>query len=286
MATSSLMQKLKYFNMMTGMSLINDEEKAVILATEAGLLPKKEEAPPCPKCGHKMNANSRKEAKLGWRWICSNRNRGKCPGMVNPVAGTFFEGTKVPVRECMVFIFLFVLEMNFTFIKMNFMSWRKEQKLPEIRDETICDFMSYCREICEVFASHHSTQLGGAGEFVAKKDKFNTINQLENENKIFKRTIVNRRNDQSLIQYMALHYYKRFRLKQFQYPGEKIYQFLQDIKTVYPGYGKNGLELKFINEPTVQSEDIEDLMPPKKAARQDDEMQFIEDGDDMWEYGN
>ncbi|XP_035227418.1 uncharacterized protein LOC118199635 [Stegodyphus dumicola] len=174
MATSSLMQKLKYFNMMTGMSLINDEEKAVILATEAGLLPKKEEAPPCPKCGHKMNANSRKEAKLGWRWICSNRNRGKCPGMVNPVAGTFFEGTKVPVRECMVFIFLFVLEMNFTFIKMNFMSWRKEQKLPEIRDETICDFMSYCREICEVFASHHSTQLGGAGKTILVDETFLT----------------------------------------------------------------------------------------------------------------
>ncbi|KFM83355.1 hypothetical protein X975_05726, partial [Stegodyphus mimosarum] len=73
---------------------------------------------------------------------------------------------------------------------------------------------------------------------------------------------------------MALHHYKSFRLQQFQYPAEKIYQFIEDITTLYPGYGKKGLELKFINEPTVESENIENLMPPKKVACQDDEMQL------------
>ncbi|GFQ70829.1 hypothetical protein TNCT_248991 [Trichonephila clavata] len=58
-----------------------------------------------------------------------------------------------------------------------------------------------------------------------------------------------------------------------------------------PGYGKEGLQLKKIEAPTVESEGISDMMPKtfnKKllnALSDDDEVPFVddEDGDPNWE---
>ncbi|XP_035206196.1 uncharacterized protein LOC118202738 isoform X2 [Stegodyphus dumicola] len=375
---ASLHEKLKYFCLITDMHLINTEAAALEFATDAGLLPREDEAPPCPKCQAPMRSNKRKESKLGWRWVCSLRNRNNCSGMINPIENTFFEGTKIPIREALVITVYFVLDHSFSYINQQLKLWREKQKLPVIANETIVDFLSYCREVCEIFASHHSRMLGGKGKsilidetfltrrkynrgrvtknmtivvlgiycredkeglffkvkgkskrhlwpyikrhvhpettfiytdsapqykrienlfpaathkttnhkkgvFVDPDDKQNTINDLEGENKLFKRSIKSKRTDDICTQYMAVHYYRRFRLKPFTYDGERLAQFLQDIKAVYPGHGKVGLELKMLDEPTSESEGIEDLMPPKKSARQDDDIPFIQEDDDKWE---
>ncbi|XP_035206821.1 uncharacterized protein LOC118192896 [Stegodyphus dumicola] len=133
-------------------------------------------------------------------------------------------------------------------------------------------------------AATHKTTNHKKGVFVDPDDKQNTINDLEGENKLFKRSIKSKRTDDICTQYMAVHYYRRFRLKPFTYDGERLAQFLQDIKAVYPGHGKVGLELKMLDEPTSESEGIEDLMPPKKSARQDDDIPFIQEDDDKWEF--
>ncbi|GIZ05037.1 hypothetical protein CEXT_582571 [Caerostris extrusa] len=41
------------------------------------------------------------------------------------------------------------------------MNWRQIRNEPTISSESVGDYYSYFREIAEVFASHHSKQLGG-----------------------------------------------------------------------------------------------------------------------------
>jgi len=130
-----------------------------------------------------------------------------------------------------------------------------------------------------------------AGQFVHPLNPANTINDLENENKHFKKSLINRRSPKALQQYMALHYYRRSRLDNLKSKGEKIQRFLDDIISVYPGYGKDGLALLEIDAPTPASEGIEHLMPPEKRRNiqeeisEDDAITYLDDpeGDPDWD---
>ncbi|GFY45559.1 hypothetical protein TNIN_311691 [Trichonephila inaurata madagascariensis] len=68
--------------------------------------------------------------------------------------------------------------------------------------------------------------------------------------------------------------------------------FLEDISWVFPLYGKEGLQLRKIEVPTVESEGISDMMPKtfnknllNALSDVDDEVPFVnnEDGDPNWE---
>ncbi|GFY73669.1 DDE_Tnp_IS1595 domain-containing protein [Trichonephila inaurata madagascariensis] len=107
----------------------------------------------------------------------------------------------------------------------------------------------------------HKTTNHKKGEFVNKTDKLNTINPLENENRHFKKSIINRKSEKSIRQYMALHFYRRTRLNTLKSLDAKVQMFLEDISWVFPGYGKEGLQLRKIEVPTVESEGISDMMP-------------------------
>ncbi|GFY72433.1 DDE_Tnp_IS1595 domain-containing protein, partial [Trichonephila inaurata madagascariensis] len=107
----------------------------------------------------------------------------------------------------------------------------------------------------------HKTTNHKKGEFVNKTDKLNTINPLENENRHFKKSIINRKSEKSIRQYMALHFYRRTRLNTLKSLNAKVQMFLEDISWVFPGYGKEGLQLRKIEVPTVESEGISDMMP-------------------------
>ncbi|GFR00157.1 DDE_Tnp_IS1595 domain-containing protein [Trichonephila clavata] len=107
----------------------------------------------------------------------------------------------------------------------------------------------------------HKTTNHKKGEFVNKTDKLNTINPLENENRHFKKSIVSRKSEKSRIQYMALHFYRRTRLNTLKSLDAKVQMFLEVTSWVFPGYGKEGLQLKKIEAPTVESEGISDMMP-------------------------
>lgn len=113
-------------------------------------------------------------------------------------------------------------------------------------------------------ATNHSI-----GEYVNKEDSSNTINHLENQNKLLKRSILCRRTPKLIHQYMALYYYRLQHLEK-QYKddlGSQIMLFLLDIKRVYPGVvdgvRQSGLELRIIDPPTVESEGLEHLIPGK-----------------------
>lgn len=105
------------------------------------------------------------------------------------------------------------------------------------------------------------------GEYVSKENPLNTINDLENQNKLLKKTILCRRTPKLLHQYMALYFYKKyFLLREYRHDlGSRIMTFLLDVKKVYPGFIdgelKEGLSLKIIDQPILESERIEDVGP-------------------------
>ncbi|GFY16825.1 DDE_Tnp_IS1595 domain-containing protein [Trichonephila clavipes] len=134
----------------------------------------------------------------------------------------------------------------------------------------------------------HKTTNHKKGEFVNKMDKLNTINPLKNENRHFKKSIINRKSEKSIRQYMALHFYRRTRLNTLKSLDAKVQMCLEDISWVFPGYGNEGLQLRKIEVPTAESEGISDMMPKtfnKKLLNalsdDDDEVPFVdhEDGD-------
>lgn len=123
----------------------------------------------------------------------------------------------------------------------------------------------------------HKTTNHRKGEFVDKNDVTNTINSLENQNKILKATIRSRRNDVVIRQNMAVYFYRRRRLPLSIPIGERIHHFLEDIREVYPGPGKEGKQLLELELPTPESEGIEELMPPPKRPKR--EIELEPDGD-------
>ncbi|GFY70768.1 DDE_Tnp_IS1595 domain-containing protein [Trichonephila inaurata madagascariensis] len=138
----------------------------------------------------------------------------------------------------------------------------------------------------------HKTTNHKKGEFVNETNKLNTINPLENENWHFKKSIINRKSEKSIRQYMTLHFYRRTRLNTLNSLDAKVQMFLEDISWVFPGYGKEGLQLRKIEVPIVESEDISDMMPKtcnkillNALSDDDDEVPFVddEDGDPNWE---
>lgn len=102
----------------------------------------------------------------------------------------------------------------------------------------------------------HKTVNHSKGEYVQKSDKSNHINSIENQNRILKREIKHLSN---LHQYMALHYYRRTRMNQETF-GERVNQYIQDVKLVYPGPTGKVMQLKEITVPTPESTGITDLM--------------------------
>lgn len=132
----------------------------------------------------------------------------------------------------------------------------------------------------------HITTNHSVGEFVAADNSLNTINDLENQNKLLKKSILSRKSTQSLYQYMALYYYRKNILeKQYRCDlGSQITQFFEDMAKVYPGYidgqKKDGLFLKNLEVLSQDKQDIADLLPPKRYREMTFEEEFDFGSDD------
>lgn len=116
-------------------------------------------------------------------------------------------------------------------------------------------------------------------------DSTNTINDLENQNKLLKNSIVCRRSTKLLHQYMALHFYRQNVLTDYKDDlGSQIMTFLLDIKKVYPGYVNGelseGVHLKEIDPPTAESEDFNFLKKQNKKNTIEEEINETPEEDD------
>ena len=98
------------------------------------------------------------------------------------------------------------------------------------------------------------------GEFVALKDKTNTINSLESSNKYMKKEVICRKSDAIIDRYISLYYYKNHRLNLTSDIGKKVQMILTDIAIVFLP-GATGLQLAELVKPTADELGIRKLLP-------------------------
>lgn len=166
--------KLKNFSIFFSFNeLIGTEEQSISFLQEIKLIPSKNSEPPvCKSCGKKMRVESNSQKKLGWIWRCPK----PCRKSINPLTNTFFDAShcRIKINEVLAIIICFVWKMPVNQVIAQSQQWRNENDGAVVSNSTIVDYYSYCREICEVVASHSDVQLGGEDKTVEMDETFLT----------------------------------------------------------------------------------------------------------------
>lgn len=117
----------------------------------------------------------------------------------------------------------------------------------------------------------HDVVIHSEGVFADPEDPTNHINSIENENKLIKREMRNRRTDKIMDQYIAWHCYRRCYLSRLDNNGMRLRRFLKDTRKVYPGAGQVGITgvNTFQMLPLPEEYGIEHLMPVVHAPGSD-----------------
>lgn len=84
------------------------------------------------------------------------------------------------------------------------------------------------------------------GRFVSTTDAGVHTQNIETRNRHLKDTIKSVRDDCSLAQYIAEFTYRERRLKDLPRSGQKLFQFVNDIRKVYPGPQRKGLKMRTV----------------------------------------
>lgn len=190
-------EELSYRNLH---DIADTEDDCICVLQELGLVPKFDDAPPCPVCSGSMGAF---EHEIGWMWLCSNKT---CPGIVNPLQNTFFEDIQLPLRVVVrIIICHFVkkydIQMAYDLSYFN-----------SVTNEDIKQVYDKCKIVCQIIMSQEHERMIGP-----------------------------------YISTLYLMYLKRTLNAHSSSWGYKAYTFLMDIKVVYPGYGKIGLNYKHLS---------------------------------------
>ena len=147
------------------------------------------------------------DRKNGWMWLCKIKT---CSGSVNPLENTFFSDFDLPLKDIVLVVLLIIFKDNLqTIIKIS-NNFKKRKNESIVKDETYELIHNKCRKVCEIIMSQKYERL--------VRPYSSTL-------------------------YLLYRKRKMDTLKDF---GPKAYQFFMDIKCVYPGYGKKGLNYKLI----------------------------------------
>ena len=164
------------FSIFTWMNILNSEDSVISFLTEVQLIPSRDAEVFCSACNSKMVPWSYKSGKVGFRFVCKNRRKeARCNHIVDPLVNTFFEKTRIPFRDILAIVFCFVLKLPVTFCLNQISTWRRSRGERDIHPGTTCDWYSYCREVCEVIASHNYKELGGRGKTISVDETFLTV---------------------------------------------------------------------------------------------------------------
>ncbi|KAL7305616.1 hypothetical protein TKK_0002345 [Trichogramma kaykai] len=166
--------------------------------------------------------------------------------------------------------------------------WPYIRKYVDHETSRICtDSTKQYHGVEKMFSSNteHLQTNHSIGEYVDKANPFNTINDLENQNKLLKQSIKCRRTPKLLHQYMALNFYRRTFLHRYKNDyGSQIMTFLLDIKTVYSGIVDGelieGLPIKDMDPPSFSSSEQDRFLPPPKKQRLENELELENDNID------
>ncbi|GIX70117.1 hypothetical protein CDAR_312561 [Caerostris darwini] len=122
----------------------------------------------------------------------------------------------------------------------------------------------------------HKTTNHSKGEFVAKDDKSNTINPLENENKHFKRSLI------SSFQEIACIIHGTSLLQESTAGSYRQIKLRSSGMAVHPGCLRPGLQLLQIDKITPEDMDIEHLMQNPYENYDSDVSELSDSEDDEW----
>lgn len=132
-------------------NLIKTEEESITFAQELGLLKRKHIC-----CGKEVPLRINKRDKnKGYFFRCTVKN---CRKEVSLRKNSFFEGSHLLISQILTFIYYFVYDE--TTLK------GLKRKCGVTRDETVVDWLSYCREVCTLYFLKYPIVVGGFGKIV------------------------------------------------------------------------------------------------------------------------
>lgn len=211
-----ILQNLTIFNWHT---LLDYEEQCISLLEDLDLIPRRNDSPPtCPACFGPMSATAHKKYTLKWRWTCKKKKKKsmteRCSKSISPLQNTFFEKSKLPFRDTLALIFGFVMKLNAVQLHREMTNWRRIQlrKEKSINHNTVFEYY------------HRFKRIGM------------TIMKYSRDSEMKKET-----SNEKLLQA----YYKR--LDSLPFLGQRVFQFLLDIKPAFPGFGNVGLDQSFLH---------------------------------------
>lgn len=113
---------------------MDGKEKSVSFLQGIGLLPKEKT---CPICSIKMKLIPSKKTTDGVRFRCKR----PCRNEISIREGSFFEGSKLPLRALFRFIYYWAYEEA---------SVKKIKRELRMGEEAICNWKNYLREVCSL----------------------------------------------------------------------------------------------------------------------------------------
>lgn len=186
---------------------LKTEELCISILEDLELIPKKNDAPACPECSGGMEAV---DHEIAWLWKCIEYT---CPGTINPLRNTFFEDIQLPLR-----VTLYIIVCKYGFVRRKdlvmilpecFDMLRGHSLFKSFKRENIEYIFDKCKKVCEIIMSQKHERMTGP----------------------YRSTLY-------------LMYLKRTLKAPKLNCREKSYAFLMDVKAVYPGHGKIGLNYK------------------------------------------
>ena len=138
---------------------IPDELSCITFAQGLGLAPTRDsEVSHC--AGGLCKSHADKDKRLGFVYICRNKRRKRkvrCLTKISPLINTFFEGSRLTMRDILSIIMCFVLHITVKQVVL----------ITGLSERTVIDWYVFCREICEVIiANEFEGKIGGEGMIV------------------------------------------------------------------------------------------------------------------------
>ncbi|KAF8789568.1 Replication-associated protein like [Argiope bruennichi] len=152
--------------------LVKDKE-TFEFCMKAGLIANKYE---CCKCGKDMKLVERHDISDGFEWRCKSKVKGQMHDVKRSAKkGSFYKLSRMTLKEILVQVYLWVTPSKVDF----------NMKESKCSSKTVCDYRSYCREVCVVEMIESSMKVGGSGVTVEideskfGKRKFNREKHVE-----------------------------------------------------------------------------------------------------------
>lgn len=134
-------------------SNLSSEEEEIDFAMSYKLIPDKS-AKKCVSCKSSDSVNWQRRAKYSNYSFCLKCK--KCKQETSITHNTWFENTKITIRQSLVLIYMWLLQTTLQIAASE----------AEVHFSTALDYFCFCREICYVIITQNTKPIGGEGHIV------------------------------------------------------------------------------------------------------------------------